>query len=177
MIKQNEQNIEATTVRMNENQGKKWHLGRSIEDKIGRQKYHEVLTKKVYAQNVQILDELRWIRHRLKALGEVDIDAFMLERYAIQNQVDLEILNNVITFGDAGVFPKDVAMADSLAKFQLKYYDFSRRIVRMNKRLRFEVGEVLFEKRGHKWAVSKFGFEVWGKSEKEVEEEKTEEKF
>ena len=71
-----------------------------------------------------------------------------------------------MTFGDPGVFPKDVAVAATLLKFHLKYYDVSRRIVRMNKRLRFEVGEALFEKRGHKWAVSKFGFDVWGKKVK-----------
>ena len=80
MIEQTKQIDEGTIVQTDEKEPKKWHLGRSIEDKIGRQKYHEVLTKKVYAQNERILDELRWIRHRLKALGEVDIDGPMLER-------------------------------------------------------------------------------------------------
>ena len=36
-------------------------------------------------------------------------------------------------------------------------------------------GEFLFEKRGHRWAVTKFGFEVWGKSKKEFDEEVKEE--
>ena len=49
----------------------------------------------------------------------------------------------------------------------------SHRIVTMNKRLRFEVGDCL--RSGHRWAVTKFGFEVWGKSKKEFDEEVKEE--
>ncbi len=31
----------------------------------------------------------------------------------------------------------------------------------MNRRLKLETGELLFEKRGHKWALTKFAFDVW----------------
>jgi hypothetical protein len=37
----------------------------------------------------------------------------------------------------------------------------------MNKRLHFETGEILFEKRGQKWALTRFAFEVWGETEAE----------
>jgi hypothetical protein len=177
MIEQEEQISTEKSVQTEENRVEKVHKKdpRSIENKLGRQKYHEVLTKKVFAQNEQILDELRWIRHRVKALGESDIDMPMLERYAFRDQVDSEIFQRLMTAGDSGVFPKDVAVDVALAKYHLRYYDVSRRIVRMNKRLHFEVGEFLFEKRGHRWAVTKFGFEVWGKSKKEFDEEVKEE--
>jgi hypothetical protein len=173
MIEQEEQISAEKSVQTEENSVGKVRKKdpRSIENKLGRQKYHEVLTKKVFVQNQQILDELRWIRHRVKALGENDIDMPMLERFAFRDQVDSEIFQRLMIAGDSGVFPKDVAVDVALAKYHLRYYDVSRRIVRMNKRLHFEVGEFLFEKRGHKWAVTKFGFEVWGKSVSEVEEE------
>jgi predicted CoA-binding protein len=38
-------------------------------------------------------------------------------------------------------------------------------IVVMDKCLKFETGELLFEKRGHRWALTAFGFEVWGETE------------
>jgi hypothetical protein len=133
---------------------------RSIEAKVGRQKYHEVVTKKIEEQNEQILLELRWIRHRLKVLGESDVDMPMLQRYAVCDQVDLDIMDRVYQAGDLGVFPKDIAAA--LPQFKLKYYDVSRRIVRMNKRLKKEAGELLFEKRGHRWALTRFAFDVYG---------------
>ena len=161
----NEQGLEEKNVQIEEKVRKK----RSQEDKIGRQKYHEVLTKRVLGQNEQILDELRWIRHRLKALGESDIDVPMLEKYAVKDQVDLEILQRIREVGVLGVFPKDVAKDSALSKYGLEYYDVSRRIVRMNKRLKLETGELLFEKRGHRWALTGFAFDVYGATESEVE--------
>jgi hypothetical protein len=44
----------------------------------------------------------------------------------------------------------------------------SRRLVRMNRRLHFETGELLFEKRGHRWALTRFAFDVCCESEVEV---------
>lgn len=38
----------------------------------------------------------------------------------------------------------------------------------MNKRLHFEVGELLFEKCGHRWALTRFVFDVYGETEEEV---------
>jgi hypothetical protein len=73
------------------------------------------------------------------------------------------ILDKVKSVGVAGVFPKDVAeFVNSQGAYGLRYYDASRRIVRMNKRLHFETGERLFEKRGHKWALTSAGFEAVG---------------
>jgi len=69
------------------------------------------------------------------------------------------------------MFPKD--MAGELSEYKLAYWNVSRRIVRMNKRLEHETGERLFEKRGHKWALTSFAFEVFGTSESEVKEDKT----
>jgi hypothetical protein len=38
----------------------------------------------------------------------------------------------------------------------------------MNKRLEHETGEKLFEKRGWKWALTPFAFDVWGETEEEM---------
>jgi hypothetical protein len=46
----------------------------------------------------------------------------------------------------------------------LKRYDVARRLVRLNKKLQKETGKVLFEKRGHKWALTRFAFETYGTS-------------
>lgn len=141
---------------------------RSVEAKVGRLKYHEVVTKKILGQNERILDELRWIRHRLRALGESDIDVPMLQRWAVRDQVDLLILERVRVAGDPGVFPKDVAKAlNELGDYRLKHYHVSRRIVRMNKRFHLEVGECVFEKRGHRWALTRFAFDVYGATDLE----------
>jgi hypothetical protein len=62
-----------------------------------------------------------------------------------------------------GTLPKDVAAeVNKRCGYRLKYYEVSRRLLRLNKRLCFETGKVLFEKRGHRWALSRFAFEVYG---------------
>lgn len=162
MGEQFKQDLGEKPVQMEEKPRKK----RSQEDKVGRIKYQTALLKEVKGQNKQILDELRWLRHRLAVLGESDVDVPMLKKYAVMDQVDLEIIERVRQVGVQGIFPKDVAKDPVLSKYGLEYYDVSRRIVRMNKRLRFETGECLFEKRGHKWALTSFAFDVWGETEK-----------
>jgi hypothetical protein len=168
LVEQDEQDMEEKAVQMDEKVIQTCKKGRSVEDKVGRIKYQTVLLKEVKGQNRQILDELRWLRHRLAVLGESDIDVPMLEKYAVKDQVDLEILQRVREAGDPGVFPKDVAASvNKLGAYGLEYYDVSRRIVRMNKRLHFETGEFLFEKRGHRWALTRFAFDVYGATEAE----------
>jgi len=160
----NKQGLEEKNVQIEEKVRKK----RSQEDKIGRLKYHEVVTKKILGQNEQILSELRWIRRKFQAMGYSEINLPVLERFAVKDHVDLLIMERVREAGDSGVFPKDVAKASALSKYDLEYYDVSRRIVRMNKRLNYETGELLFEKRGHKWALTRFAFDIYGESEAEV---------
>lgn len=87
-----------------------------------------------------------------------------LQRIACKDAVDVAILERVFQAGARGILPKDVAADVSLKAYGLRHYHVSRRIVRMNKRL-FDgpegIGELLFEKRGLKWALASFAFEVW----------------
>ena len=73
--------------------------------------------------------------------------------------------------GVPGVLPKIVAAdVNQRGSFALKYYDVSRRILRMNKRLHNKTGKCLFEKRGHAWALTRFAFDSYGAIGDEVEE-------
>jgi hypothetical protein len=173
LVEQDEQDMGEKAVQIGEKELKKPRGKRSPEAKIGRQKYHEVLTKEVHDQNKRILTELRWVRHKLDRMGEAEYDTVDVEGFAVQDQVDREILQKVLEAGDPGVFPKDVAeYVNKLGAYGLKYYDVSRRIVRMNKRLKEETGHVLFEKRGHRWALTGFAFDVYGASEEEAQDSK-----
>jgi hypothetical protein len=140
---------------------------RSQAEKRGINRWNQVLLKRGDRKLDRILDELRWVRKRLQAQGYNDYAKPMIERFAVVDQVDLLILERVREAGDHGVFPKDAAAAvNKLGAYGITYYDVSRRIVRMNKRLHFETGELLFEKRGHRWALTSFAFDVWGDIER-----------
>ncbi len=133
---------------------------RSQEEKIGRIKYNQFLLKRILAEMELIRASQRVILNGLKGAGYFRFSVPLLHKYACQDQVDIDIIDAVKEVGIAGVFPKDVAA--SLQQYKLEYYDVSRRIVRINNRLQKETGELLFEKRGHKWALTRFAFEIYG---------------
>jgi len=141
--------------------------GRSQEEKIGRIKYNQVLLKQVLSEVEELRSEMRVIRNALESAGFLRFAMPMLQKFAFGDQIDEEIFEWLRVVGSNGMFPKDVAA--QLSKYGLKYYDVSRRIVRMNKRLMLETGgKRLFEKRGHKWALTRFAFDAYGASETEV---------
>ena len=142
---------------------------RSRSDKIGKYKYNQQLLKRCLKGIEEIKGELRWVRHRLDRIGEAEYGVSDVEGFAVLDAVDREIVQRVREAGAPGVFPKDVAAdLNRRGGYGLRYYDVSRRIVRMNKKLHFETGKLLFEKRGHKWALTSFGFDVWGSTEETV---------
>jgi hypothetical protein len=57
-----------------------------------------------------------------------------------------------------GLLPS--AIASELARYNLKRWDVTRRIQRMNKRLMEEIGQKVAEKRGHQWAPTSFILET-----------------
>ena len=160
MNEQNKQPIGDILVRPMKKAVEKPRKVRSPEEKIGRIKYNQVLLKRAIAILEKVEETQRVILNGLKGAGYFRFSVPLIQKYAYADVVDVEIVDYVKEAGSYGVFPKDVAK--SLQRYKLAYYDVSRRIVRMNRRLQTETGELLFEKRGHKWALTRFGFEVYG---------------
>lgn len=150
--------------------------GRTQAEKIGRLKYNQWLLKRILTEMKEVRNMQRIILNGLKGAGYFHFGVPMIQRIACVDAVDLNILEIVMEAGVKGVFPKDVAREiNAFDAYDLKYYEVSRRIVRMNKRLEYETGERLFEKRGWKWALTRFALELWGETEKEMKQEPEEE--
>jgi hypothetical protein len=156
---------------------------RSQAEKIGSNKWLIILVQRALDEikklRKDIEAEMREIRCKQKDLevkqnlilkgfkgyGLLKYTPPMLQQIACKDAVDLAILDVVFRAGAPGVLPKDVALDSSLSNYGLKHYHVSRRIVRMNNRLFEELAECLFEKRGLKWALTSFAFEVWGETD------------
>lgn len=165
LTEQNEQGLDGKVVQTAENVKKK----RSQADKIGKHKYELQRIDRILAEIEGLRGELRVIRNALENAAFLRFSASQVQKWGFADKVDEAIFDLVKTSGSNGLFPKDVASDSELKEFDLKYYDVSRRIVRMNKRLKLEAGELLFEKRGHKWALTRFAFDVYGATESEVD--------
>ena len=162
MVEQNEQDLENNLVQTPEKTAETPQKKRTAAQKIGRQRLHELKTEKACRQIEQILEELSWLRIRFARTYQATFIPKELEGWTVEDEVDREIIQRIKEAGLPGVLPKDAATdVNQRGAFNLKYYDVSRRILRMNKRLHKKTGNYLFEKRGHAWALTKFGFESY----------------
>ena len=168
MIGQNEHGLEEKAVQSSGEEAEKPKKKRSQADKLGRHKWNQQLLKSMLDGIEDLKTELRWVRHKLDRLGEADYSKEDLEHFAVLDAVDKEIMQRLLEVGVDGALPKDVAIeVNKRGGYALKRYDIARRLVRLNKKLHFETGKLLFEKRGHKWALTGFAYQSWGSSEKE----------
>ena len=163
MAEQNEQRLDGKAVQTNGKGAGKPQKRRSQADKIGRYKWNQQLLKSTLQGIEDLKTELRWVRHKLDRLGEADYSRVDIEHFAVLDSVDKEIVQRLLEVGVDGALPKDVAVeVNKRGGFNLRYYEVSRRLVRLNKKLHFEIGKSLFEKRGHKWAFTSFALDAYG---------------
>ena len=135
---------------------------RSQSDKVGRLKYNQQLLKQTLSEVEEVKLMLRTIFAGLK--GSFNFEQSLIERISCKDEVDREILHLLFEAGGPGLLPKD--LASKLERFKVARHQVSRRINRMNKRLKKEFGENVAEKRGWHWALTSFSSEVWGETEK-----------
>ena len=158
-----EQGFEEKLVQSGKKGVEKAKKKRDRAAKVGRHRWNQELLKSVLSGIEDVKRELRWVRHKLDRLGEADYSKEDVERFAGLDSVDKEILQRLLEVGVNGALPKDLAVdVNNRSGYCLKYYDVARRLVRLNKKLKFETGKELFEKQKKRWALTRFGFEVFG---------------
>ncbi len=134
---------------------------RDQSEKIGRLKYNQQLLKQTLAEVEEVKLMLRTIFAGLK--GSFNFEQSLIEKVVCKDEVDLAIIQLLFEAGNPGLLPKD--LADKLIQFKITRYQVSRRILRMNKRIKKEFGESVAEKRGWHWALAPFAIDVWGETE------------
>ncbi len=133
---------------------------RSRSDRVGRLKYNQQLLKQTLAEVEEIKLMLRTIFAGLK--DSFNFERSLIERIACADTVDREILHFLFEAGSPGLLPS--VLAGRFAGFELTRHQVSRRVLRMNRRLEKEFGEQVAEKRGHRWALTGFVLESWGRN-------------
>lgn len=137
---------------------------RSQAEKVGRVKYTLQVQKRILRE----IEEIKLMQRTIFA-GLKDFFNFekpLIEKVVCQDEVDCLILQVLYEVGREGVYPKNVAAR--LEGYKVTRHHVRRRLNRMNKRLIKEIGQKIAEKRGHRWALTSFGYEIWGKTEQEV---------
>ncbi len=158
-----EQELGEVPVQTSGNVGEKPKKKRSQSDKLGINRWNQQLLKRVLDRQEAILEQLRWVRVMLDRMGVAAYSQSDVEGFSAQDEIDKEIVQRLFEVGANGALPKDVAAeVNKRSGYKLRYYEVSRRLVRMNNRLYRETGKLLFEKRGHRWALTRVAFEAYG---------------
>jgi hypothetical protein len=136
------------------------HKRRTVGEKVGRVKYTLQVQKRILREIEEIKVMQRTIFAGLK--GMFNFDQPLIERVCCKDEVDGLILQLLYEAGPGGVYPKDAAAR--LEGYKVTRHHVRRRLERMNKRLLNELGQEIAEKRGHRWALTSFAYEIWGET-------------
>ncbi len=169
MTEQNRQDLSQEVVQTLKNKAEKSKKKRSQSQKVGTNKYDQQLIKRCLVGIEDIKTELRWARVERERTSESKYSPERIEYHSKMDDVDKEIVQRLFEVGVNGALPKDVAAeVNKRNGYNLEYYEVSRRLVRLNKKMHFETGKTLFEKHGHRWAMNRLGFESYGAGDVEA---------
>ncbi len=176
MSEQNEQDLRQEVVQTIKNKAEKPKKKRSQSEKVGTNKYSQQLIKRCLVGIEKLDTQVRWLLNEYGRAHDTRYSQAEVERFTVQDEIDKEIIQRLLEVGVNGALPKDVAAeVKKRIGYNLKYYEVSRRLVRLNKKMHFQTGKIIFEKRGHRWAMNRLGFESYGAGD--VNEEQSFEKF
>jgi hypothetical protein len=152
----------------NENTAQTTRKKRSESEKVGRLKYIQELLIRLNGK-MDSLDRRvsRIEKYRKRDLEFVHSD---IEDVCV-DEVDREIVRLLFEAGDLGLYPR--VIAQKLERFKVTRFQVGRRIGRMNKLLRQQLDEPLFELRGWRWALSSFAVGAWGERTQKAQAEET----
>jgi len=134
--------------------------GKSVAPELRRSATSSIFIQRI-GRLEQKIDEID-LRTRTMMAGLREWMSFKpgyIQKVACQDEVDVEIIERLVQADDGGILPSIIAK--DLSRYGLRRWDVTRRIQRMNKRLKKELGKSVAEKRGHRWALSSFMRSAW----------------
>ena len=88
-----------------------------------------------------------------------------------EDEADVALLDYMRSKGDGGITPSEASAAAELRRFRFKPYHVTRRVQRMNRRLREKMGKPFAESVMRRWVLTSFVERSFGLGKQELEEE------
>ena len=139
---------------------------RTQAEKVGRLKYILYRIHRIERKIDRLDARTRTIFAGLRDFMAFDTD--YIRDVLCKDDLDEAILQRLLEVGDGGILPSQIAQ--DLSKFKISRWYVTRRIQRMNKKLRKELGQNAAEKRGHRWALTSFMRSIWGATPEEIKQ-------
>jgi hypothetical protein len=152
----------------------KGRKGRSQAEKVGKFRY---LNRKVD----RLTDEVKRLRSDQEARFRVlfnslrpllaEVDSEYIVGVVCEDEADVALLDYMRSKGDNGITPSEASAAVELRRFRFRPYHVTRRVQRMNVRLRRELGKPVAESVMRRWVLTSFVLSAFGLSKQDVEED------
>jgi len=115
----------------------------------------------------------RYITRGLDLAGYLVYDQNYVHEVVCTNEIDIMVLEELYSAGEDGRLPKDIAAALNKHFHTRHYQPWHIRFMlrRINRKLKY-IGECVAEKRGMRWALTRFARKAWGLKREEIETEK-----
>jgi hypothetical protein len=125
------------------------------------------LRVEVHENNLMLRQLLLGLASLMQYEGRFLEDVAVTDRYGRRDDLDFAILSVLRQAPASGILPRDIYL--KVRRSGLLYHHVSRRVKRMNKRLREKTGQDAAVKVGNRWSLSSFMRQNWGARLEEVE--------
>jgi hypothetical protein len=142
-------------------------------EKEGTYKY---LLRILHRIETKLGDVRRTQQYIVKGLdlgGYLLFDKSYIHEVVCSNEVDEAVLDCLYSAGEDGRLPKDVAASLNKLFHTRRFKPWHIRFIlrRMNRKLEAQIGEIVAEKRGMRWALTSFARKAWGLPKEEINQE------
>jgi hypothetical protein len=114
----------------------------------------------------------RYITKGLDLAGYLVFDQSYIHDTVCTNEVDTIILEELHNAGEDGILPRDIANTVNKLMHTRRFQPWHIRYIlrRMNRKLeQQQIGERVAEKRGMRWALTRFARKAWGLRKEEID--------
>lgn len=131
---------------------------RSAWEKEGRFKY---LNRKLQLIREEVRQGFKRVDSRMRVLTNtlapfMEVDEQYIMSIICQDEADEALLAYLESKGDQGITPTEACRTPELRRYRFKPYHITRRIQRMNKRLKTELGKPVSESYSRRWVLTSF---------------------
>ena len=144
--------------------------------KVATAKKHRSVHRKLDLVRKEMREEFRSVKTRLQVILNslapfLEIDSDYVVSVVCLDEADRALLDYLRSKGRSGITPSEACSAKELATFRFKPFQITRRIQRMNKRLKADIGRAVAVSYHRRWVISRFVQQAWGATKKEIENE------
>jgi len=150
---------------------KKHATKRSPWEKEGKFRY---LNRKLDAVRRETRQGFRHVEKQLQIVLNclapfLEIDSDYLVSVVCLDEGDRALLDYLRGKGSIGITPTEACAAKELERFRFKRFHITRRIQRMNKRLKEDIGKPVAASYNRRWVITRFAQRAFNATKEEIE--------